>query len=430
MSRRATPPQIFNPAAEEIPQAMSIRFNQIVYERKRRGEDVIVLSLGEAFFEIPLFDFHALDYRRGYHYSDSQGIPELRERIARYYTTHYGVDVDPDTELLISAGSKPLLFMSILAILQPGEEVLLHEPCWLSYTEQIRLCGGRWRFIPMDVPTVEFERYLTPRTRIVILNNPNNPAGRVYDQADLRRLYERCRERGIYLLVDEAYSDFVLDGSFRSVAGFDRHKEFIVVVNSLSKNMGMSGWRIGYVIAHPDFIRVLLKINQHLITCGPTILLMYCATYFDQILAHTLPQVRAVVEKRARVGAMISEMGMHALPGASTFYFFLNLGDYPGTSIDFGTELLQEHGVSVVPGIAYGASVDRYVRVGVGTESEERIRVGLERMKEVIARTRPSGVVFTTEQALEGPPMVVTPDGADQSQAARSASTPARKGRA
>lgn len=391
-------PHLFNPAAEEIADAMSIRFNQMVYDLKRAGHDVIVCSLGEAFFDIPLFDFGALDYTKGYHYSDSQGLPELRQKIAEYYTRQYAVPVDPVSELLVSAGSKPLLFMTFLALVQAGEEVVLHEPCWLSYPHQARLCGARPRFIPYDVPCEDFDRYLTPRTRVLVLNNPHNPAGRTYSADELTWIYRLCRERRIYLLVDEAYSDFVLDSSFVSVGRLNPTKEYLILVNSLSKNMGMSGWRIGYAIAHPEVIQVLLKINQHLITCAPTILLQYCARYFDDILAHTLPQVRAVVEKRARIARMIEAMGLGALPGGATFYFFLSLGDYPGTSLDFATELLRNCSVAVVPGSAYGSSTDRFVRFSIGTESDERLALALRHIAELITKTRPSGAVFTTEQ--------------------------------
>ncbi len=399
--QKNAPRHSFNPVAEEIPQAMSIRFNQMVYERKRAGKDVIVLSLGEAFFDIPLFDFKALDYTKGYHYSESQGILELRKRISVYYKKRYGVQADPETEVLISAGSKALIFMSMLSLLQPCEEILLHEPCWLSYPEQARLCGARPRFIPHDVTIRGFEKYLTPRTRMILLNNPNNPAGNVYPAADLQWLVKLCAERGIYLLVDEAYSDFVLDDSFSSVGRFSPRKENILIINSLSKNMGISGWRIGYAIAHPELIQVLLKVNQHIITCAPTILLMYCAKYFDRILEHALPQARAVVKKRRKITKILEELKMEVLPGGATFYFFVSIGKYPGTSLDFATELLERHGVAVVPGFAYGKSMDRFIRVSIGAESEERIRTGLERVREVMEKTKAAGVVFTTEQALE-----------------------------
>ncbi len=135
--------------------------------------------------------------------------------------------------------------MCMLAVLQPGEEVALHEPCWVSYSEQARLCGGRARYIPHDVAPADFVKHLTPRTRMLILNNPNNPAGRLYTEQELRTVYEACASRGIYLLVDEAYSDFLLDETFTSAGKIAPSKEHLIIVNSLSKNMGISGWRIG-----------------------------------------------------------------------------------------------------------------------------------------------------------------------------------------
>lgn len=389
---------IFNPAIEEMADAMSIRFNQMVYDKKRAGQDVIVLSLGEAFFKIPLFDFNVLDYEKGYHYSDSQGLPDLRNRIANYYHQHYGVTVNGSTEILLSAGSKPIIFMSMLAVLQPGEEVMVHEPCWLSYPHQARMCGAKTRFVPYNVAVRDFEKMITPRTRMIILNNPNNPAGYLYSQEDLSFLYKVCVEKQIYLLVDEAYSDFVLDGSFVSIGRISEDKRYMIIVNSLSKNMGMSGWRIGYAIGHPEFIQTVLKINQHMITCAPTILLQYCARYFDDILSHTLPQVQEVVKKRARVSEMIEALDLKVLPGSTTFYFFVSLGNYPSTSLDFATKLLNDHGVCVVPGSAYGQSTDRFVRVSIGAESEERILEGLKRLKHVSEHSKSTGVVFTSEQ--------------------------------
>jgi aspartate aminotransferase/aminotransferase len=394
------PPHIFNPYSEEIPEALSIRFNNMVYQLKREGKDVIVLSLGEAFFDIPLFDFHKIDYNKGYHYSESLGIPELRKKIADYYLKHYGARINPDNEIIISAGSKICLFMAMLAILQNGEEIVVHEPCWLSYPHQAHLCGGKTRFIPYDVPVQDFPKYMTPRSRILIINNPNNPMGRVYSREELSFLYENCARRGIYLLIDEAYSDFVLDDSFYTAMRLNESKEFLIVVNSLSKNMGMSGWRIGYTIAHPEFIRVLLKINQHLITCAPTVLLQYIERYFEDILKHTLPQVKAVVEKRERIKSMLTEVGLTALPGSSTFYFFVSLGEYPGTSMEFATELLNDHYICVVPGSAYGKSTDHFIRVSIGTESMDRIRFALEKIKEKISQTKTSGSVFSPEENL------------------------------
>jgi aspartate aminotransferase/aminotransferase len=360
-------------AIERIPEALSIYFNELVYDLKRAGEDVVVLSLGEAFFDIPLFDFHKLDVSKSYHYSDSRGIPELRTKIADYYQHHYGAPVNADTELLISAGSKPLIYMALVCVLDPGDEILMHEPAWLSYQEHARLIGATPKFIPYDSPVEKFGDYFTPKTRALIINNPNNPAGRLYSRMDLEGIYEACRSRGIFLMIDEAYSDFVLDEEFVSLAEVVPDKDGIIIVNSLSKNMGMSGWRIGYLISNPAFVDAVLKMNQHIITCAPTILLYYCATYFDQIIGITLPQVREVVSKRARVAEMMDQLSLQRLGGGTTFYFFVDIGSFPGTSEEFAEKLLFERSIAVVPGSAYGTSTDRFIRVSIGSESEERI---------------------------------------------------------
>jgi aspartate/methionine/tyrosine aminotransferase len=367
---------------QNIPEALSIYINQLVYDLRRRGHDVTALSLGEAFFDIPLFDFRKLDVQKSYHYSDSQGIPELRKKIADYYTRHYGAPVEGTGEVLITAGSKPAIFMVMETVLNPGDEVLIHEPGWLSYKEQASLAGAISRFIPYDCPIRDFPVHFGPRTRLLVINNPNNPAGRVYTRQELTDIYRMCRERGIYVLVDEAYSDFVIDERFVSMAEIVPDKDGVIVVNSLSKNMGISGWRVGYIIAHPQLVSAILKVNQHLITCAPTILLYYIARYFDQIIAVTLPQVREVVEKRKRVAAMIDEIGLERLPGGSTFYFFVSLGDFPGSALDFSLHMLLNYNIAIVPGSAYGASTHRFIRISIGTESEERIFQALQLIRD------------------------------------------------
>lgn len=377
MIGNARPPMPVSRRVEEIPEALSIYVNQLVYDLRRRGRDVTTLSLGEAYFDIPFFDFKKLDVERANHYSDSRGIPELRAKIADYYRERYGADVSGERELLITAGSKIAIFMAFAAVCDAGDEVVIHEPAWLSYQEQVRLIGAVPRFIPYDVPVEAFGDYLGPRARVLVLNNPNNPAGRLYTRAELSALYQTCRERGIYVLVDEAYSDFIA-GGFDSLAALVPDRDGIIVINSLSKNLGISGWRVGYVIGAAPLIDRILKLNQHLITCAPTILLYYLARYFDQITAVTLPQARLIVEKRERVAAMLDRLKLGRLPGGATFYFFVPLGDYPGTGLDFALQLLLDDAIAVVPGSAYGESTSRFMRVSIGTESEERVWEALQ----------------------------------------------------
>lgn len=354
-------------------QAESIYINQIVYDLRRQGCDVTALSLGEAFFDIPMMDFEKLDFSRGYHYSDSQGLPELRSKIADYYHARYNAHVSAADEVLISAGSKAIIYMAMLATLEPGSDVLIHEPAWLSYPEQAKLVGATPRFIPYDTPIELFPSYFGELTKMLVINNPNNPAGRLYTIDELTYIYDQCRSRGIYVLIDEAYSDFVYGDDFHSMAKLFPSKDGIIIVNSLSKNLGISGWRIGYVISDPQVIQHLLKINQHIITCAPTVLQQYCNRYFDEILAITLPQVRDLIEKRNRVAKMLKKLNLPTLPGGATFYFFVSIGDYQGKSNDFALSLLTNYHIAVVPGSAYGSSTDRFIRISIGTESEERI---------------------------------------------------------
>ena len=150
-----------------------------------------------------------------------------------------------------------------------------------------------------------------------------------------------------------------------------------MVVNSLSKNLGLSGWRIGYVIASREFTDAFLKLNQHLITCAPSILMHYLERNFDALVANAAPQIRDLMHKRQRIAAHLKTLGLEALSGASTFYFLISIGAFPGSSIDFALHLLLQHRIAVVPGSAYGKTTDRFVRISIGTETEARIQEAL-----------------------------------------------------
>lgn len=367
----------------DIPEALSIYINQIVYTQKRKGVDIITLSLGEAYFDIPLFDFKKLNFEKGYHYSDSSGLPELRKKISEYYSKFYNVYFSYEDEIIISSGSKPLIYMALQAILNPDDEVVIHEPAWLSYQEQVKLANGNPKFIPYYCDIKDFKNYLTEKTKILIINNPNNPAGRIYSREELNIIYQLCREREIYVIVDEAYSDFT-EEKFCSILNVVPDKDGVIAVNSLSKNMGISGWRIGYVIADKKIIQNILKLNQHLLTCAPTVLQMYLAEYFDQIIEITIPQVKEVIKKRKRIMTYMNKKNIKYLIGGATFYFFIDISEFKGSSLDFCLYLLLKYNIAAVPGSAYGESTNSFIRIGIGTESEERIYKALNIIKKVI----------------------------------------------
>jgi aspartate aminotransferase/aminotransferase len=277
--------------------------------------------------------------------------------------------------------------MALKCILNEGNEVLIHEPAWLSYQEQVKLCGGKVGFIPFDCKVENFGDYMSDDTRCLILNNPNNPSGRVYTKEELLSLCTLTETRGCYLLMDEAYSDFVENKDFFTLARQLNRHPGIIVVNSLSKNMGMSGWRIGYIISNSRIIQHVLKLNQHLITCAPSLLQYYMARYFNQLLDITLPQINQLVLRRARISKIMDKMGIKYLEGSSTFYFFVSVKAFNGNTMDFALNLLLKSGVAVVPGSAYGRSTADFIRLSIGSESEERIEEGLILLKDLLVQS-------------------------------------------
>jgi aminotransferase len=365
-------------------EAMSVRYNNIVYDLKRQGHEVIVLSLGEAFFDIPLKPMDDLPYPAGFHYSHSRGVPELRERVANYYSERYGVQVEPETEVLITSGSKAAIYFSMLAALDPGDEVLVPEPMWVSYPEQARLCHAVPISIPYPAAVTQFEKYLSSKTRMLVINNPNNPSGYVYTEKELRYLSDLAKANDIYLLSDEAYSDFLVNENFYSAGSFDATKSNTIICNSISKNLGISGWRIGYAISNPTFINQLLKINQHVITCPATNLQHYLVKHFDDLLDITEPQIKTVVKKRSKVAAYVESLGLSVVPGTAGFYLFVSISPSLLNSQEFAMLLLQKEKVCVVPGVGYGESCDHYVRVSIGSEPLDKIYHGIDCIKKLI----------------------------------------------
>jgi len=371
----------------DVEQAMSIKYNTMVYELKRQGKHVIVMSLGEAYFDIPLFPMDDLPFPDIYHYSHSRGIPELREKLAQYFRSQYDVPINYEKEIIVTAGSKAAIHMGLMSILDPGDEALIPEPAWVSYPEMVKLCYGVPVQIPHDVDAFHYGDYITPKTRVIIVNNPHNPRGYVFSQAELEHLLHLAEKHNIWILSDEAYSDFLIDDGFISLGKLDREKQHSIICNSISKNYGISGWRLGYIIAKPELIFNVLKVNQHLITCPATILEYYIAKHFHEILEITLPQIRQVIEKRRELAAYMDEIGLSYLPGSATFYFFVSIAPSRLGSEEFATHLLQNEYVSVVPGLGYGKTCDQFVRVSVGTANMEDNKYGLRKIKELIEMT-------------------------------------------
>ena len=197
---------IYSNAVSNTCEAMSIKYNTMVYELQRQGKKVLILSLGEAFFDIPLFPFDTLPFPNIYHYSNSRGIPELREKLSEFFVKHYDIPINYEKEILITSGSKAAIYFAFMTALNPGDEVLIPEPFWVSYPEQVRLCYG----VPINIPyyksVYDFEEFITSKTKVIVLNNPHNPTGYVYTEDELNHLLGLAKKYNLWLFSDEAYS--------------------------------------------------------------------------------------------------------------------------------------------------------------------------------------------------------------------------------
>ena len=275
-----------------------------------------------------------------------------------------------------------------MAILNPGDEVLIYEPYWVSYTEQVKLCNAIPVTIPIGLDLHETEKYVTSKTKCIIVNTPNNPMGKIYSREELQYLLDLVKRKGIMLFSDEAYSDFVPAGEkFVSLGSIDKSFENSVIFNSISKNYGISGWRLGYSITNQTLTDEILKINQHLITCPATILEYYMAKHFFEIIEITKPQIVQVVKFRKSIQDYMDKIGLSYLPGKAAWYFLVSIEPSTLTSDEFCWRLLKNNHISIVPGSGYGKSCDNYFRLAVGSESYDRITDALDVIKDLIFKT-------------------------------------------
>ena len=369
-----------------LSQARSIQQNNKLYALQAAGVDVIALSLGEAFFDVPMPDMRGLS-SSAHHYTHSRGNRLLRQRLCDYYAESFGVLLDADRNAMVTAGSKVAVYMALLALVDPGDEVLVPEPLWVSYPDQVRMCGAKPVMLPPNLSVGEYIEHIGPRTKALIVNSPRNPDGLRLSAEDLARLHELARRCKITLIADEAYAEFLPIGErFTSVAQGDPSLQHTVVCNSLSKSLGISGWRLGYMFANAALLDQILKLQQHISTCAPSLLSAWAAVSFDEQLAMARPQIASLMELRTRAASRLcAETSL--MPGDSTFYLFVSISASRLSSVDFADRLLDEHQVSVVPGIGYGDSCDDYVRVSLGAECASRIDRGLDALQSLIRST-------------------------------------------
>ena len=383
-------------AIEESPTlAVLNRANALV----AKGVDVVDFGPGEPDFATPRnvaeAGKRAID--QGFtKYTNASGTKQLRDAIAARYNRRYGLNVTA-ANVIAGSGGKQELFNVMLALVDEGDEVIVPVPYWVSFPDQVLFAGGKPVFAQTDPKNgfrlrfADVEAVATSKTRGVIVNSPNNPTGAVVAESELRRIAEWCAARDIFLIFDETYELFVYDENQHASAmrWFHEFPDTIIGVNSMSKTFAMTGWRLGYAVAHEEIIKALAKIQSHS-TSNPSSIAQVAAL---EALSGDESDVRkmyeAYRERRAWLVSAINRVeGFCCNDPDGAFYVYPSIQAFLGKggvhdSQSFATFLLDEARVAVVPGAAFG--LDPYVRISYAT-SMERIREGVARMEQAVKK--------------------------------------------
>jgi aspartate/methionine/tyrosine aminotransferase len=367
--------------SEDIPPFLVMDVIDRMAELKRQGADVISMAVGEPDFDTPECITEAarraLEERKT-HYTHSMGIAELREAVCEDYGRRYGVKVDP-AQVIVTPGTSPAMFLVFSGILDPGDEVILSDPCYACYPNMIEYVGGRSVLVPVyeqDAfqyrPETIRER-LSGRTRAILISSPANPTGNLLTP----EIMAEIAGIGPLIISDEIYHGLVYEGRERSILEFTDNA---IVLNGFSKRYAMTGWRVGYTILPKPMVRPLQKVAQNFfISTGDFV--QWAAVAALKEAEPDVSRMRAIYDRRRRVmleGLKRIGLGITCEP-TGAFYALANARHYTGDSLKFVMDMLEHTHVGVAPGIDFGKNAEGYLRFSYATR-EERIEEGLERI--------------------------------------------------
>ncbi|MFA5629780.1 MAG: aminotransferase class I/II-fold pyridoxal phosphate-dependent enzyme [Dehalococcoidales bacterium] len=359
-------------------------------------EDVISLGIGEPDYPTPWHIREAAikSVEKGLTmYTSNAGMPELRQELSHYLKGRYGLDYDWKSELLVTVGVSEALDLVMRAILNPGDEVIMPDPSYVSYPACVHLAGGVNVFIPtheennFEVTASDIEARITPKTKAILLGYPSNPTGAVMPYEKLEQIAEVARKHDILVIADEIYSQLVYGFEQTCIATLPGMQERTIVLNGFSKSFSMTGWRVGYAASCKPIIAAMGKIHQYTIMCAST---MAQVAALEALRAGE-PDVAEMVEdyNRRRLVMVngLRKIGLPCFEPKGAFYAFPNIKSSGMDSKDFAEKLLMEEKVAVVPGTAFGECGEGYVRCCYATSLKE-IEEALVRMKRFLERHR------------------------------------------
>lgn len=359
--------------------------------------DVISLGIGEPDFATPWHIREAAIYalekgRTGY--TSNLGLPRLRRSISDYVRGRFGVSYEPLSEVLVSVGVSESIDLALRALLDPGDEVLYHEPCYVSYAPSIVLARGVAKAIPTSAAN-EFQlrvedlvAAITPASKVLMLNFPNNPTGATMTAANLAEIAEICVKHDLIVLTDEIYSELTYEGgTHTSIAAFPGMKERTVFLHGVSKAYAMTGWRIGFACAPKEIIEAMMKIHQYSILCA-SIMGQDATIEALERGAPAMESMRREYElRRNYLVNSFNEFGLPCFKPKGAFYVFPDVTSTGLTSREFSLRLLHEKKVAVVPGTAFGVSGEGHVRCSYATALDQ-IKLAVQRIGEFVTEVR------------------------------------------
>ena len=368
--------------------------NTRMAEINAAGGDVISLGQSVPFFGPPPEMIEAVRDAldsfgpRLHTYGPDAGIPELREALARKLTDFNGVEVDPDRQLLVTPGSNQAFMVTMMTILDPGDEVAIASPYYFNHHMAIELCRGVVREIPLSeengfqMTLEDVESVLTPHTKAVVIISPNNPTGTVYDPEEVVAIARSLTERGIYVITDDAYEVFCYDGTRHvSPRAVVESSELLITLGSLSKTLGMTGWRIGYIAADPGLITQALKVQDATAICAPIVAQVAAVAALEQMPAYPQSMIEELNERRDLLQSVVDEtsaLHWHRTDGA--LFALVRADAVGGDRRELESELLERAHVLTVPGSAFGSQWSDFIRISYGCSPRDRYEEALERV--------------------------------------------------
>ena len=353
--------------------------------------NVISLGVGEPDFDTPWHvreeGIYSLEKGRTF-YTGNSGLLELREEIGRYLDRRLGLSYSAD-EILVTVGGSEAIDIGFRTMLDPGDEVIIPEPCYVSYLPCVKLAGG----VPVRLPLEEKDQFkltkekllsaITDKTKILVLPFPNNPTGAILNREELQIIADIVKEHDLFVMSDEIYSELNYEGGHVSIASIPGMRERTIVINGFSKSYAMTGWRLGYAAGPKEIMKQMLKIHQFVIMCAPTTS-QYAAIEALRNGDEDVRRMRESYDERRRflVNAL-NEMGLPCFEPKGAFYVFPNISAYGMTSEEFARRLLEQERVAVVPGTAFGECGEGFLRISYAY-SIDNLKKALDKIEKFI----------------------------------------------